>query len=180
MNNPIEGARRTAPDNRVSSSFGESREPSRKAIELAASLQTIHTAFKRNGGKLSFVQEMGFSGIGEGLMKGEQQGHVESFTGSGKSLYIALLAAAGYLAGQRVLIAADRKVNLDDLLGEDGETGLGKFVKGLLENKAVKEHYGGRRGNKRAPSLQRIWVSLMNTVREKKGNRERLENLILS
>jgi RNA polymerase sigma factor (sigma-70 family) len=135
-------------------------EPSPQSIMLAASLNTILGEFRRRGGELEFFQEWRFNGIGEGLMSGEKRGHIESFTGSGKSLDIVLLAAAAMAAGQRVLIVGNTTEDLDTLLGTGGESGMGKFAEGMLNY--IRRDYAGRKANDKSPIVATTYKGLLN------------------
>ena len=135
-------------------------EPSPQAVMLAASLQTMLGEFRKRGGELEFFQEWRFNGIGEGLMSGEKRGHIESFTGSGKSLDLVLLAAAAMGAGQRVLIVGNTTEDLDTILGAGGDSGMGKFAEGMLNY--IRRDYGGRKANAKAPIVATTYRGLLN------------------
>ncbi|HEX6462467.1 MAG TPA: DEAD/DEAH box helicase family protein [Candidatus Saccharimonadales bacterium] len=126
----------------------ESRQPSREALELAGALQGVITDIPHRDFQLDLHQEVAFNAIGSGIVGGETAGYIDAATGSGKGMLIALLAEAAARAGQRTLILAPTKQIADQLIGSDGDKGMGRFTD-LLEQRAVKQHYGGRRGNNR-------------------------------
>lgn len=86
-------------------------------------------------------QKEALSAISEFLASGEKAGHVEMATATGKSYLIATLAQAAADLGMRTLILAPSLRIAQQLYGEDGEKGLGKFTD-LHETGRAGQRYG--------------------------------------
>ncbi len=125
--------------------FPQSQEISLDAIEVAGALQAVLADIPNRGYELESQQEEALRAIGEGVISGQKAGYIESYTGSGKSLMIALLTEAAVKAGKRVHILAPTNTIADQLIGEDGKTGIGLFAPDILPD--VRHNYGGRKGS---------------------------------
>lgn len=130
----------------------EARQPSLPALELAGSLQGVILDVENNREfDLEFYQEGALYNVGTKLLDGETQGYIESATGSGKGLLIALIAEAAVAAGKRVHIMAPTIQVGDQLIeGGDGEGGMSLFTD-LVARGLVKKNYDKKRGNKKSP-----------------------------
>lgn len=160
---------------------GSDKEPSLPALELAGSLQGVMADVAANRWyDLDIHQEGALQAIGEGLVSGVTEGYVESATGSGKTLLLSLLTEAAVRAGKRVHILAPTTQIGDQLIGSDGETGLGKFTS-LLDDMAVRQNYGRRRANPHAQVVVSTYAGVLEEfkARERGGGRLGEFDLIL-
>jgi RNA polymerase sigma factor (sigma-70 family) len=153
----------------------ERREPTIEDFKLAGALQAIVQEIDAGGRdfKLTHVQREALQAMGENIVNGEVAGVLEVFTGGGKSLCIALYAEAAVRAGQRIHIITDSISNANQLIGENGERGMGRFTN-LVKTGLVKANYGGRIGNKKAPVIVSTWAGLLTEAEAITTGKDRL------
>lgn len=79
--------------------------------------------------------------INEFLNSGHKAGHVEMATATGKTYLIAQIAQAAADLGMRTMLLAPTLRIAQQLVGEDGQRGLGKFTD-LIETRRTGQRYG--------------------------------------
>ncbi|HSX28807.1 MAG TPA: DEAD/DEAH box helicase family protein [Candidatus Saccharimonadales bacterium] len=149
------------------------KAPTMNAIEIAGALQGVIADIANRDFDLDMVQEETVKAIGEKIIAGETEGHIDSATSSGKTLQIALLAEAAVKAGKRVHIMAPSKPIADQIIGADGKTGIGRFTK-LLEEVVVTQNYDGRHGDAQSPVVVSTYAGFLNEAKAIKENGGRL------
>lgn len=114
-------------------------------------------------------QERAIEEIGRALVSGEHEGHLKMATGSGKSLLISMLTEAATLAEKRVLILAPRVAICDQLIGENGQQGLGKFSH-LVADEKVSKKYSGHISDSTKPVVVSTYAGFLNEYKSGNGN----------
>jgi superfamily II DNA or RNA helicase len=115
---------------------------------MAGALQAVYADMPNRNYTPDVQQELAIEAAGESLMGGRRKGYFEMATGTGKTLVEVALAEAAVRAGQRALILAPTLQIADQIYGENGETGFGRFTD-LLPQGIVGRSYGGRHANKK-------------------------------
>lgn len=113
-------------------------------LEIAGGLQRVIHELPQRDYSLNLQQELAIQAIGESLASGTSTGHITMATSTGKTTLLSMVAEAATRANKRVLILAPTKTVADQLYGEDGRTGLGRFTD-LHDGRRAKQHYGTRR-----------------------------------
>ncbi|MBP7760746.1 DEAD/DEAH box helicase family protein [Candidatus Saccharibacteria bacterium] len=110
-------------------------------IQLAGALQATLLDVPNRPFDLDIQQEEALGALGEALLDGRRTGYIEMATSTGKTAVEALLTEAAVRAGKRVLLLAPTLTICRQLIGLDGESGLGKFAR-LGDDARVTHHTG--------------------------------------
>lgn len=98
---------------------------------------------------LDIQQEEALTAIGHAIMDGKSSGYVEMATSTGKTVVEAVLAEAAFRARKRVLLLAPSITIANQIAGQDGDSGIGKFTD-LYDQADIRLHFGTRSGSPKA------------------------------
>jgi superfamily II DNA or RNA helicase len=127
---------------------------------MAGALQAVYLDMPNRDFIPDIQQEQAIEALGGSLVMGEDSGYFEMATGTGKTLVEVALAEAAIRAGERVHILAPTIQIAEQIYGEDGATGFGRFTNLLAEGR-IRRNYGSRRGNAKAAGVISTYPGLL-------------------
>jgi superfamily II DNA or RNA helicase len=150
----------------------ERGEPTEPGARLARALRDVVHEISERDFDLHPHQIECLQAILHQLQKGETEGYIEAATSSGKTLLEALVVEAALRAGLRVHTLASRQTSLNQLIGADGQRGIGRFTD--IPPELIGKNYGTARANASYPCVASTYHGFLHEAKACQQNTGRL------